>query len=93
MVFLTYVRQLPRRHDWHKLLAELRDMAPCRDAERTWIREFSLASSQSDAYEAYGAVATPGDATARFSVSLAMNDSQHPTLPYGLFEAEEQAQA
>ncbi|MCC3153978.1 hypothetical protein Q3A66_13560 [Hymenobacter sp. BT770] len=91
--FLTHVSQLLRRHGWHKMLADQRDMAPFTEEERTWIGEFWLASSQSDGYELYGAVVIPSDVFARLSVNLVMNDSQHSALTYRLFEGEDEAEA
>ncbi|UOQ96255.1 hypothetical protein MUN81_13460 [Hymenobacter sp. 5317J-9] len=89
--FLTHTSQLLRRHNWHKMLADQRQMSPFTDEERNWIREYWLASSQTDGYELYGAVIIPADVFARLSLNLVMNDSQQSALTYRLFDAEPEA--
>ncbi|WP_046246528.1 hypothetical protein [Hymenobacter terrenus] len=91
--FLTHTSHLLRRHNWHKMLADQRAMAPFTDQERTWIKDYWLAQSQSEGYDLYGAVVIPNDEFARLSLSLVMNDSQQSALTYRMFEAETEATA
>ncbi|MBF9223541.1 hypothetical protein [Hymenobacter ruricola] len=89
--FLTHTRQLLHRHQWHKMLADQRHMAPYTDEERAWIHEFWLASSASDGYELFGAIVIPADVFARLSLNLVMNDTQQSALTYRLFDEEAEA--
>jgi hypothetical protein len=91
--FLTHTSQLLRRHGWHKMLADQRQMAPFTDEERDWIREFWLARSEDEGYELFGAILIPADVFAQLSLNLVMNDSQQSALTYRLFDNEPEAVA
>jgi hypothetical protein len=89
--FLTHTSQLLRRHGWHKMLADQRQMAPYTDEERRWIHEFWLAGSEKEGYVMYGAVLIPADAFAQLSLKLVMSDTQQSALTYRLFDNEPEA--
>ncbi|MFD2717677.1 hypothetical protein ACFST9_03050 [Hymenobacter monticola] len=89
--FLTHTSQLLRRHGWHKLLADQRQMAPFTDEERNWIREFWLARSEDEGYELFGAILIPADVFAQLSLNMVMNDSQQSALTYRMFANEAEA--
>jgi len=89
--FLTHTRQLLRRQGWHKMLADQRQMSPYTDEERAWIRDFWLASSQSEGYEMFGAILIPADVFAQLSLNLVMSSAQQSALTYRMFEHEPEA--
>ncbi|MDO7847519.1 hypothetical protein Q5H92_14210 [Hymenobacter sp. M29] len=89
--FLTHTSQLLRRHHWHKMLADQRQMAPYTDEERAWIRDFWLARSASEGYEMFGAILLPADVFAQLSVNQVMSDSQQSALTYRMFDGEPEA--
>ena len=89
--FLTHTSQLLRRHGWHKMLADQRQMAPFTDEERNWIREFWLARSENEGYELFGAILVPADVFAQLSLNIIMQDSQQSALTYRMFDNEPEA--
>ena len=92
--FLTHTHHLLRRHGWHKMLADQRQMAPFTEQERQWIGQDWLGRSASDGYALFGAVNIPTDVYSALALNqLIATVQQRSALTYRLFTAEEEATA
>ena len=90
--FLTHTHQLLRRHGWHKMLADQRQMTPFTEQERAWITDHWLAQSADDGYQLFGAIIIASDVYARLAPAPLADAVRHQSaLTYRIFEAEQDA--